>query len=482
MPRSGQDAPALLAMSRTLGLLQRLWDVTAELKERQRAWSRCVWADVVASVGAAGSPAKAPPAASGAADGGASGAAGLLGEVEAAVTSLSARCRKLPRALRESLCPARYAALRKDIDAFAAALPVLALLAGRCVRPRHWRQLSGIMCAELDREARKRGRGAGSAVGGCAEDAAAFEARRVLAQRIATVGDPPRPQAPVTKGRGGRSHAVEASLTVGDLLAAGVVELGADVEELAAAAAKELAIESELTRVAADWGVGGAGGVCFDFDPWRQRQPAVHVLRPSFVGVLERLEDEQLLLQTALTQRGSRPFRAEAMALLATLLETTETLERWARVQVRDRVLLLAAARPCVLALSMCLPAAHVFLHHLATLLSMARRRCGARWSLCSRVATLPRPWQTWRVVSAPRTRRGRAACRARVRQVALWLAVAPTGLWLARCRVCTRSWNAATRAWRATLSANATAFHASTSFPTPSCCCCSRRAATRFP
>ena len=65
--------------------------------------------------------------------------------------------------------------------------------------------------------------------------------------------------------------------------------------------------------------------------PWKSRP--VPVLQ-GVVPIIEELEEAQMNLQTMLTMRHVAPFRDEAQAKLAQLSDTSDTLERWLKVQL----------------------------------------------------------------------------------------------------------------------------------------------------
>ena len=99
-----------------------------------------------------------------------------------------------------------------------------------------------------------------------------------------------------------------------------------DVEELTDGADKQLAIEKKVEEIEARW-----SSEEFSFMDWKARR--VPVLR-STGFIIEELEESQLQCQTMLTMRHVKPFRAEVSALLTRLSDTTDTLERWLKVQM----------------------------------------------------------------------------------------------------------------------------------------------------
>jgi dynein heavy chain len=99
------------------------------------------------------------------------------------------------------------------------------------------------------------------------------------------------------------------------------------VEEICASAEKQQAIETKLAEITDEWGVRS-----FEFARWKNKP--VPILLAGVVPVMEDLEEAQMNLQAMLTMRHVAPFRGEAQALLASLSETADTLERWLKVQM----------------------------------------------------------------------------------------------------------------------------------------------------
>jgi len=99
-----------------------------------------------------------------------------------------------------------------------------------------------------------------------------------------------------------------------------------DIEEITDGADKQLKIERGLEEIEERW-----GSATFVFKEWRGR--GVNILQGT-VAIMEELEETQMNLQAYLTMRHVTPFRERAQELLTNLSETSETLERWLKVQM----------------------------------------------------------------------------------------------------------------------------------------------------
>lgn len=144
------------------------------------------------------------------------------------------------------------------------------------------------------------------------------------------------------------------SLTVGDVLGAGLAAHRAAVDDVAARAAKEEAVEAKLAAISAEWNAavltfaeykargevvlkvgekrgGGRKVVCV---------PPAHppTLPPSTqpaetAELMERLEDAKMTLGAMASNRYAAPFRDGVAAWAGRLSAIGETLERWLAVQ-----------------------------------------------------------------------------------------------------------------------------------------------------
>jgi dynein heavy chain len=99
-----------------------------------------------------------------------------------------------------------------------------------------------------------------------------------------------------------------------------------DIEEVTDGADKQLKIERGLLEINERW-----AEAAFGFKEWKGRN--IQILLGTVV-IMEELEEAQMNLQAFLTMRHVAPFREEAQETLATLSESSDTLERWLKVQL----------------------------------------------------------------------------------------------------------------------------------------------------
>jgi len=99
-----------------------------------------------------------------------------------------------------------------------------------------------------------------------------------------------------------------------------------EIEEVMDGADKQLKIERNLVEIEERWTT-----VKFLFRDWKSRN--IQILQGSTV-VMEELEEAQMNLQAMLTMRHVTPFRERAQERLQSLSETSDTLERWLKVQM----------------------------------------------------------------------------------------------------------------------------------------------------
>eukprot|EP01033_Poteriospumella_lacustris_P002475 gene2475-1807_t len=99
-----------------------------------------------------------------------------------------------------------------------------------------------------------------------------------------------------------------------------------EVEEVTDGADKQLKIEKALEELELRWRTAR-----FVFREWKGRN--IQILQGT-VGVMEELEEAQMTLQANLTMKHVGPFRERAQELLKTLSETSDTLEKWLKVQM----------------------------------------------------------------------------------------------------------------------------------------------------
>lgn len=99
-----------------------------------------------------------------------------------------------------------------------------------------------------------------------------------------------------------------------------------EIEEVTDGADKQLKIEKNLEEMEERWTTAS-----FVFKEWKGRN--IQILQGT-AAIMEELEEAQMTLQGMLTMRHVTPFRERAADLLKKLSETSDTLERWMKVQM----------------------------------------------------------------------------------------------------------------------------------------------------
>ena len=164
-----------------------------------------------------------------------------------------------------------YSQLKKEIEDFQLVLPLLQELSKPSIKARHWEEVMRICNTKFD-----------------------------------VLGNP--------------------EFKLQSLLEADLVSVNEDIEEVTDGADKQLKIEQQLGDIRGQWLKEE-----FVFQEWKER--GIHVLKSTPI-IMEELEESQMNLQTMLTMRHVSPFRAIAQELLGSLSETSDTLERWVKVQM----------------------------------------------------------------------------------------------------------------------------------------------------
>jgi dynein heavy chain len=114
--------------------------------------------------------------------------------------------------------------------------------------------------------------------------------------------------------------------TLQTLIDADLAKYAEDVEEICEAAQKQLGIKNKMNEIKTRWITE-----IFEFSMWKSREVPVLVKIPP---ILEELEEAQMNCQTMLTARHIAPFKEQVSALLTSLSDTTDNLERWLKVQL----------------------------------------------------------------------------------------------------------------------------------------------------
>jgi dynein heavy chain, axonemal len=179
-------------------------------------------------------------------------------------------------ALRCKKLPARlreynaYKTLKTQIEDFTTLLPILSELSKESIRDRHWEEIMVITKSEFD-----------------------FSGPE---------------------------------FKLSSLLEIDVVANQEEIEEVTDGADKQLKIEKGLEEIDEIW-----TNQSFAFREWKGRN--IQILLGT-VGIMEELEETQMNLQAFLTMRHVAPFRERAQELLQTLSDSSDTLERWLKVQM----------------------------------------------------------------------------------------------------------------------------------------------------
>ena len=123
----------------------------------------------------------------------------------------------------------------------------------------------------------------------------------------------------------GQDFRIDGDFRLATLLECKLADHAEDIEELCDGAQKQLGIEQKMIEVKERWAAEE-----FQFATWKDKKvPVLRAVGP----ILEDLDEAQLQCQTQLTMRHVKPFKGEVTDLLTKLSDTTDTLERWLKVQ-----------------------------------------------------------------------------------------------------------------------------------------------------
>lgn len=181
----------------------------------------------------------------------------------------ASRCKKMPPQLRE--WPA-YHELKKEIEDFQQVLPLLMELSKKSIQQRHWQQVNDITGKDLQVER---------------ED---FKLQSLIDAKLNDFKD--------------------------------------EINDITESADKQQIIEEKLSDITAQWNT-----TCFEFSTWKSREVPCVLVGHKVTEVQESLEETQMILNAMNAQRQSAPFKEELMALITTLSDTADTIERWYKVQ-----------------------------------------------------------------------------------------------------------------------------------------------------
>ena len=235
-----QEYPDLEQTKKDVKIASQLFDLFMDVIRTINEWKLMPWMSVAANVD----------------------------EMTDAMEAYAARCKNLPRRLREY---DSHAQLQKQIDDFQALLPLLKELSKESIKSRHWDEVMKVCDTELD-----------------------------------VIGN--------------------SEFKLESLVDADLVSVADDIEEITDGADKQLKIEQQLHEIKEQWDRQE-----FSFQQWKDR--GIYILKATPL-VMEELEEAQMNLQTMLTMRHVAPFRNLAHELLGQLSDTSDTLERWVKVQL----------------------------------------------------------------------------------------------------------------------------------------------------
>lgn len=185
------------------------------------------------------------------------------------VDKFALRCKKMPKQLRQ--WPA-YNELKKEIEDFKEALPLLMELSKMSIQQRHWQAVNALTGKDLqiDRE----------------------------------------------------------DFRLQSLIDAKLNEYKDDILEICDSADKQLLIEEKIHDISKDWEQR-----TFEFACWKSREVPCILVSSKVTEVQEALEETQMALNAMNAQRHSAPFKSELVMMLTIYSDTSDTMERWFKVQ-----------------------------------------------------------------------------------------------------------------------------------------------------
>jgi len=277
--------------------LSRLYALHCDVTEAIERYSALPWVHHQGRSGADSSSSSPSPAAVDVFD--------ATAEMAERVAGFQAAALSLPKTLKE--WPA-YALCRASVDRVAARVPLLALLAHRAMRRRHWGEVRALLSQQ------QQGEEPLPPMPFADGDDVAFSA---AAAAVASASASASSSSPATT-----------ALHVGHLLSADLPSHRLAIEDIAARALKEQAIELKLSALAATWSAAR-----LSFADHKDRGPMV--LKPSDTAeLLESLEDSLVTLGSLASNRHALPFRERLVVpWQGRLSAVAEALERWLAVQ-----------------------------------------------------------------------------------------------------------------------------------------------------
>eukprot|EP00930_Biecheleria_cincta_P100463 TRINITY_DN920_c0_g1_i2.p1 TRINITY_DN920_c0_g1~~TRINITY_DN920_c0_g1_i2.p1 ORF type:complete len:4610 (-),score=1017.36 TRINITY_DN920_c0_g1_i2:106-13935(-) len=194
---------------------------------------------------------------------------GKMEDMKKEADQFALRCKKMPKQLRQ--WPA-YHELKKEIEDFQEVLPLLMELSKKSIQGRHWQQVNDITGKDLQVER---------------ED---FRLQSLIDAKLNGFKD--------------------------------------EITDITESADKQLIIEEKMGDITAQWST-----MTFEFAVWKTRPEPCILVGYKVNEVQEALEETQMLLNAMNAQRHSQPFKEELVALITTLSDTADTIERWFKVQ-----------------------------------------------------------------------------------------------------------------------------------------------------
>ncbi|XP_035824314.1 dynein heavy chain 8, axonemal, partial [Aplysia californica] len=188
------------------------------------------------------------------------------------------RCRRLPKGLKDWQA---YNDLKKKIDDFNETVPLLELMANKCMQGRHWQRI---------------------------QDAAKYKFD------FDVTSDLPMEQ-------------VMENVHLKDIMSAPLLPVKDDVEDICISAVKEKDIEAKLKQVMQDW-----TGRILTFSNFKNRGELL--LKPGdTVETISALEDSLMILSSLMSNRYNAPYKPKIQMWVQNLSNTADILDQWIVVQ-----------------------------------------------------------------------------------------------------------------------------------------------------